>query len=214
MSERWGATLSRKTMADWVRIASDWAEPIYKLMLERLLRGQYLQCDETPVKFIDPDEKGRGAVQGYLWVVSRPGGDVVFDWRLSRRHGELTSLLGEDYVGILQSDGYEAYASYARTHPTVAWVGCWAHARRRFFEAQSENPRIAKAALRLIGSLLAHRLLRTPREGPPGVPEGHPDPTASDDEPGRPQRTYSGELAAAALRLMVTMGASRGHDAI
>jgi len=153
MSGRWGATLSRKTMADWVRIAADWAEPIYKLMLARLLRGQYLQCDETPVKFIDPDEKGRGAVQGYLWVVSRPGGDVVFDWRLSRRHGELTSLLGDEYVGILQSDGYEAYAAYARTHPSVAWVGCWAHARRRFFEAQGESPRVAKAALRLIGRM-------------------------------------------------------------
>jgi transposase len=153
MSGRWGATLSRKTMADWVRIASDWAEPIYKLMLTRLLQGQYLQCDETPVKFIDPDEKGRGAVQGYLWVVSRPGADVVFDWRLSRRHGELTSLLGDDYVGILQSDGYEAYAAYARTHNTVAWVGCWAHARRRFFEAQGESPRVAKAALRLIGRM-------------------------------------------------------------
>ena len=153
MSGRWGATLSKKAMADWVRIASDWAEPIYKLMLARLLRGQYLQCDETPVKFIDPDEKGRGAVQGYLWVVSRPGGDVVFDWRLSRRHGELTSLLGDEYVGILQSDGYEAYAAYARTHPSVAWVGCWAHARRRFFEAQGESPRIANAALRLIGRM-------------------------------------------------------------
>ena len=146
-----------KTMADWVRIASDWAGADLQADAGlELLRGQSrppAQCDETPVKFIDPDEKGRGAVQGYLWVVSRPGGDVVFDWRLSRRHGELTSLLGDEYVGILQSDGYEAYAAYARTHPSVAWVGCWAHARRRFFEAQGESPRMAKAALRLIGRM-------------------------------------------------------------
>lgn len=153
MSQRWGARLSRQSMADWVRIAADWAEPIYKLMHRRLLGGQYVQCDETPVKFIDPDEKGRGALQGYLWVVSRPGGDVVFDWRLSRRHGEVTTLLGDDYVGIMQSDGYEAYAAYAQARPAVAWVGCWAHARRRFFEAQGESPRIAKAALRLIGRM-------------------------------------------------------------
>jgi transposase len=159
MSARWGASLSRKTMADWVRIASDWAEPIYKLMHERLLRGRYIQCDETPVKFIDPDEKGHGAIQGYLWVVSAPGDDVIFDWRLSRRHGELTTLLSDDYVGLMQSDGYEAYASYARSHPAVAWLGCWAHARRRFFEAQGENPRVAKAALRLIG-----RMYRRERE--------------------------------------------------
>ena len=159
MSAQWGAQLSRKTMVDWVRIAADWAEPIYKLMLSDLLRGHYVQCDETPVKFIDPDEKGRGAAQGYLWVVSAPGGDVVFDWRLSRRHGELTTLLTDDYVGLMQSDGYEAYAAFARSHPGVAWLGCWAHARRRFFEAQQDHPRVAKAALRLIG-----RMYRRERE--------------------------------------------------
>ena len=153
MSVQWGAELSRQTMVDWVRLAADWAEPIYKLMHAELLRGHYVQCDETPVKFIDPDEKGRGTSQGYLWVVSAPGGDVVFDWRLTRRHGELTTLLTDDYQGLLQSDGYECYAAYARSHPGVVWLGCWAHARRRFFEAQPEQPRIAKAALRLIGRM-------------------------------------------------------------
>lgn len=159
MSAQWGAPLSRKTMVDWVRIAADWAEPIYKLMHAELIRGRYVQCDESPVKFIDPDEKGGRTVQGYLWVVSAPGGDVVFDWRLSRRHGELTTLLTDDYVGLMQADGYEAYAAYARAHPAVAWLGCWAHARRYFFEAQADHPRVAKAALRLIG-----RMYRRERE--------------------------------------------------
>lgn len=159
MSRQWGAELSRKSMVDWVRISADCAEPIYKLMLQELLSGQYVQCDETPVKFIDPDEKGGRALQGYLWVVSAPGGDVVFDWRLSRRHGELTTLLTDDYVGLLQSDGYEAYAAYARAHPGVAWLGCWAHARRKFFDAQKDHPRIATAALRMIA-----RMYRRERE--------------------------------------------------
>ena len=153
MSEQWGAELSRKTMADWVRIAADWAEPIYKLMLAELLRGQYLQCDETPVKFIDPDEKKHRAEQGYLWVVSAPGGDVVFDWRLSRRHGELTTLLTDDYVGLLQSDGYEAYDAYVEKRQGVIRIGCWAHARRKFFDAQKHSPRVANAALRMIGRM-------------------------------------------------------------
>jgi transposase len=150
MSAQWGAPLSRKTMVDWVRIAADWAEPIYKLMHAEVLRSQYVQCDETPVKFIDPDAKGHAALQGYLWVVSSPGGDVVFDWRLSRRHGELTKLLTDDYVGLLQSDGYEAYDAYADKHDGVVRLGCWAHARRKFFEAQPDHPRVAKAALRMI----------------------------------------------------------------
>src|ERR1035438_1294213 len=159
MSARWGAPLPRQSMADWIRIASEWLEPIYRCMHRGLLAGGYVQADETPVKCNDPDEKRGGTTQGYLWVISRPGGDVVFDWRLSRRHGELTSLLTEDYRGILQSDGYEAYASYAADRPAVAWVGCWAHARRKYFEAQAESPKAVRVVLRLIA-----RLYRLERE--------------------------------------------------
>jgi transposase len=153
MSARWGAQISRQTMADWIRIVADWTEPIYKHMHRELLAGGYVQADETPVKCNDPDEKRGGTTQGYLWVISRPGGDVLFDWRLSRRHGELTTLLTADYKGVLQSDGYEAYAAYARAHEGVTWVGCWAHARRKFFEAQAESPQRTALVLRLIGHL-------------------------------------------------------------
>lgn len=153
MFARWGAPLPRQSMVEWVRIAADWTEPIYKQMAAGLLAGGYVQVDETPVKFIDPDEQPGTTRQGYLWVMSRPGDDVVFDWRLSRRHGELTTLLTEHYQGVLQSDAYEAYEAYARNHPGVTWVACWAHARRVVFEAREEHPRIATALLRLIGRL-------------------------------------------------------------
>jgi transposase len=107
MSSRWGASISRQTMCDWIEVAASWLEPIYRRMLTNLRQGGYLQADETPLRCNDPDEKHGGTTQGWLWVISRPGGDVVFDWRLSRRHGELNTLL-LDYQGLLQSDGYEA----------------------------------------------------------------------------------------------------------
>ena len=150
MSRRWGATITRQTMADWIRITAEWLEPIYRRMYRELLAGDYIQADETPIRCNDPDEKRGGTSQGWLWVISRPGGDVVFDWRLSRRHGELTSLL-EGYRGILQSDGYAAYPSFARERADVAWVGCWAHARRYFVEALEERPKAGQLVLRLIG---------------------------------------------------------------
>lgn len=151
-SARWGAVIPRQTMADWIRITAEWLEPVYRRMLRRLLAGSYLQADETPVRCNDPDEKHGGTREGWLWVVSRPGEDVVFDWRLSRRHGELPSLI-KGYQGILQSDGYGAYESYVREHPEVTWVGCWAHARRRFFEAERESPKAVRFVLRIIGWL-------------------------------------------------------------
>jgi len=152
MSARWGAALPRSSMADWIGITAQWLEPVYRQMKAGLLAGGYVQADETPVRCNDPDEKKGGTTQGWLWAISRPGGDVVFDWRLSRRHGELTSLL-EGYRGLLQSDGYEAYPSFAREREGVVWLGCWAHARRYFFEAAAEKPRTAERILRTIAQL-------------------------------------------------------------
>ncbi len=151
-SARWGAKIPRQTMADWIRITAEWLEPVYRQMLQRLLNGSYLQADETPIRCNDPDEKRGGTTEGWLWVISRPGEDVVFDWRLSRRHGELTSLI-DGFRGILQSDGYGAYEAYAREHPEVTWVGCWAHARRKFFEAEAEWPKAVRLILLIIGWL-------------------------------------------------------------
>jgi transposase len=149
-SARWGAPIPRQTMAEWVRIAAEWLEPVYRQMLRGLLSGGYLQADETPVRCNDPDEKRGGTSEGWLWVVSRPGADVVFDWRLSRRHGELPSLIA-GFKGILQSDGFGAYEAYVREHPEVTWVACWAHARRKFFEAERESPKAVALVLRIIG---------------------------------------------------------------
>jgi transposase len=48
-----------------------------------------------------------------------------------------------DFTGTLQCDGYSAYVTYARHHPhPVTLAACWAHARRKFHDARSEEPRI------------------------------------------------------------------------
>lgn len=152
MSVRWGARISRQSMADWIATVAGWLKPLYRQMHRDLLAGDYVQCDETPIRCNDPDEKRGGTTQGWLWVISRPGGDVVFDWQLSRRHGEATSLLA-GFRGVLQSDAYPAYASFAREHEGVEVVGCWAHARRRFHEALKEAPKPAGFVLHQIGQL-------------------------------------------------------------
>jgi transposase len=181
MLARWGAAIARQTMTDWVRFAAERLEPLHKRMRQELLAGGYVQVDETPVRCNDPDDRARqrgegaalskakgessgcparaaseqkrgGTSQGWLWVVSRPGGDVVFDWRLSRRHNELNSLL-PDYRGLLQSDAYGAYPGFVRAREGVTWVGCWAHARRGFHEALAEAPQRAGFVLRLIAHL-------------------------------------------------------------
>jgi hypothetical protein len=120
-------------------------------MQKDLLAGRYLQVDETPVRCQDPDVPGK-TVQGWLWVISRPGGDVVFEWRMSRRHDEVSTLLA-GFQGLLQSDGYEAYARFVAQRKGLVHLGCWAHTRRHFHEALAEAPIRAGFILRLIGHL-------------------------------------------------------------
>ncbi|MCX5682347.1 MAG: IS66 family transposase [Planctomycetota bacterium] len=150
-SARWGARLSRQTMMEWVAQGATWCEIIYRQMRAALIAGDYLQADETPVRCQDPDVPGKTA-QGWLWVISRPGADVIFDWRMSRRHEEASSLL-HGFQGRLQSDGYEAYAAFVKTHPGVVHLGCWTHARRYFHDALEEAPTRAGFVLRLIAHL-------------------------------------------------------------
>ncbi len=152
MFERWGAKIARQTMANWIALAAEALEPIYKLMLCRLRESGYVQVDETPVRCHDPDVKRGKTTQGWLWVISRPGGDVVFAWRLSRSHDELPKLL-PNYRETLQGDGYQAYAGFAKGSGSIDHVGCWAHARRKFHEALKESPVAALHMLRLIGHL-------------------------------------------------------------
>jgi transposase len=152
MSARWGAPLPRRSMCDWVEVAALWLEPIYRQMHRTLLAGNYLQADETPIRCNDPDHPRGTTLQSYLWVISRPQSDVVFAWRPSRRHDELTSLL-HGFQGLLQSDAYGAYASHARSHPGIVRVGCWAHARRYFHNALENHRKPATLVLRLIAQL-------------------------------------------------------------
>lgn len=139
-------------MSDWMAVAGEWLKPIYRRMRAGLIAGPYLQADETPMRCQDPDAPSGKTSMGYLWAISRPGGDVVFDWRMSRRHEEVYSLLA-GFAGILQADGYQCYDRFAADHKPVVRVGCFAHARRGFHEALETAPVAAGFILRLIGHL-------------------------------------------------------------
>jgi transposase len=81
--QRHGVNLSRQTLCGWVEAAADWLSPIYREMKAGLQARDYLQADETPIRYLDPDVKGKSQ-QGWLWTYSHPQGDVVFDWNVSR----------------------------------------------------------------------------------------------------------------------------------
>ena len=136
--ERLGVNFPRQTLCDWIEKGAQWLQPIVREMKRELLAGDYLQVDETPVRVMDPEVKGKCA-QGYLWVAGRPGSDVIFEFHPGRGKVFAQELVG-DFKGFLQRDGYGVYGSLAADNPELIGVGCWSHARRKFVEALEERP--------------------------------------------------------------------------
>lgn len=173
---RHGVHLPRNTMSQWMAdLSADYLSGIYRSMHEEMLLEKYLQADETPIEYLDPG--GGKTQQGYLWTLSCPDhksmdgrGDILYQWHASRAATCLESLLQtsrKTFCGILQCDGYQAYETYRKQREDVDLIGCWAHVRRKFFEAKDHKPKLCAWFLRQIQNLYQiEAQLRRRRTGP------------------------------------------------
>ncbi|MCP5005804.1 MAG: IS66 family transposase [Planctomycetes bacterium] len=141
MFEQHGISLSRKTMSDWMIKCSALLTPLVRRLQDILLQQPVIHADETPLTVIREDK-----VNCYMWVYCS-GSDalenqpdemnniVLFDYQNSRAGSCPVDYL-QGYNGYLQVDGY---AGYNKTEATK--VGCMAHARRKFVEAETAQPK-------------------------------------------------------------------------
>src|ERR1700730_11866212 len=143
-----GIELSRATLDGWVMRVGELLSPIAAAMGQELLKGDYIQADETPVDVQMHDGRGKNH-QAYLWQYSRPQGPVVFDFRMGREREGPKRFLG-NFEGILQSDGYGAcdHVGGAR----IVHAACWAHARRKFFDAVKLNSK-DQTSIRIVAQM-------------------------------------------------------------
>ena len=164
LAQRHKIHLPRQTLARWIELCADWLQPIYEQIRTGVLAGGYVQVDETPIEYLAP---GNGQTKhGYLWTRSRPGGDVFYRWETSRAAECLVNLLGQEFQGVVQSDGYSAYRAFAE-RSKIKLCGCWAHARRKFREACEQTPGRAGWILRQIQHLYRiESSLRESKAGP------------------------------------------------
>ena len=157
--------LPRATLARWMELAADWLQPIYASIRAGVMAKGYVQMDETPIRYLAP---GHGQTKlGYLWTALSPGGDAFYHWETSRAAECLQRVIPASFEGICQCDAYAAYASFAKTEDRITLAGCWAHARRNFYEAREQTPLRAQWLLRQIG--LLYRIeadLREAKAGP------------------------------------------------
>jgi len=135
--ERHGVIIPRQQMVQWVEKIAFLLLAIYQGIWEELQATGYLQVDETPVKVLDPEVKGKAAT-GYLWFYSNPKGDVFLEFCGGRgREGPEQRL--RDFQGTIQTDAYAVYDSLRRERPrALKRLGCLAHVRRRWYKAAEE----------------------------------------------------------------------------
>ena len=132
--ERHGVIIPRQQMVQWVEKIAFVLLAIYYLIWEELAAGDYLQLDETPVKVLDPEVKGKAAT-GYLWFYSRPGADAFLEFCDGRGRDSPQKRL-RAFKGTIQTDAYAVYKSLQQERPReLRRLGCLAHSRRLFRKA-------------------------------------------------------------------------------
>ena len=148
---RYGLELPRSTLCGWVAYVASTLSPIVAAMKTTVLASRKVHTDDTPITVLDPGVKPVGSRRGYMWVYIGERDDVVFEYTNSRKRDGPESFL-KGYRGYLQAD---AFAGYNRIYAggDVLEVACWAHARRKFFDAQSTHGVEARRVLKLIGRL-------------------------------------------------------------
>jgi transposase len=156
MMQRAGCPIARSTLCSFFHRGAELLGPIYKGILDAARHDPYLHADETrlPVQ-----AKGK-CLQGWIWgLMSKRAIAYTFD---ESRKGAVAKTLLQGTEGFLVIDGYAGYNAVTSDDDadavTRTRVGCWAHARRKFFEALQSAPE-AKQALDLIVELyrIEHR---------------------------------------------------------
>jgi hypothetical protein len=148
--ERFGVSLSRQTMANWVMHgAHTWLRPLFDRMAEHLRKQDILHADETSLQVLR--EPGRDASsKSYMWLY-RTAKDVtpivLYDYQPTRK-GDHPKHFLTGFSGYLHVDGYAGYNKLIdprEKEPNVTLVGCWAHARRKWEEARKALSEAAQA---------------------------------------------------------------------
>ena len=155
-----GIQVSRISLTNWTSRAIDLLGPIVEAQYRHILQSRVLTMDETPLK---AGRAKRGKMrQAYLWPMYGDSDEIVFRYAPDRAHRHVKDWLG-DFRGTLLSDGYDAYAAYARNQPGVTHAQCWSHCRR-YFEQAKESDHAATEALTLIGGLYRHEQIIRERQ--------------------------------------------------
>jgi len=149
--ERNGLQIDRGTQSLWCRDVAQIVRPLYDLMVQRLLQSHLICTDDTVMPMLAPEKTKQARMWVYIGDDQHPYN--IFDFTLDRgRDGPVQFLKG--YKQTLLADAYGGYDGVIVSNDMIR-AGCWAHARRKFVDAEKTHPAIAAEAVGIIRQLYA-----------------------------------------------------------
>ena len=150
---RHGVFLSRSTLCDWVRNSAFVLQSLAEFQKALVLQSPVLWTDDTPVTVLGGKQPGSSTGRFWVYIGDEEHPYSVYDFTMSRARDGPAAFL-KDYRGFLQADAYGGYDGiFLGSDGGIVEVACWAHARRKFFDARSNAPREANQILEWIRQL-------------------------------------------------------------
>jgi transposase len=141
--------IASSTMCAWIEASAKLVQPLVDLMTRRVRQSKVIHTDETrqPVQALNQCRSGR--IWAYIGDVHHPY--IVYDYTPDRTRAGPTRWL-EKYKGYLQADAYGGYDGIYHKGDVIE-VACWAHGRRKFFDARETDGRRSAEMLAMVGQL-------------------------------------------------------------
>ena len=142
--ERYGLTITRQNMANWmIRLGESYLAVMYDYLHRLLYRYHVIQADETPV-LVNKDGRPAGS-KSWMWVYRSgfmyPEKQIIlYEYQKTRNASHPREFL-KDYSGICVTDGYQVYHILEKEKEDLKIAGCWVHCRRKFHEALEVIPK-------------------------------------------------------------------------
>ncbi len=141
---RLGADIPRATMCRWAMRVAEVCLPLKNLLRQEILSGPLINGDETTVQVLKEPGKAANS-KSYMWVFrgGPPGAPSLYFHYHQTRSGDVAAEFLEGYKGVVQTDGYVGY-DFLDEKRDITHLGCLAHARRKFVEAQKARGKNSK----------------------------------------------------------------------
>ena len=148
--EREGTRVARSTLCTWLMDSAELLRPLWARLSREVRLGPWLRVDAASMPVMDQARRKGQVHLGHMWAYGNYE-TVVFEYTPDKQGTTVASML-EDFAGVLLADGATDFNLVCSSND-ITRAGCWAHARRKLYEALSSHPTLAMKGLKAVRQL-------------------------------------------------------------